>query len=138
MAILEIPRDPSPRTLRWFGPLLGLVLSVVAGLLTLRHGFGTVPRVLLALAAGAAVLPTLIPALRRPLYLGWTYVFWPVGTVISIVLLGLVYFGVITPIGFLRRTLGRDPMQRGFDAEAATYWQPHGGRPDPERYFKTF
>ena len=56
VAILEIPRDPSPRTLRWFGPLLGLVLSVVAGLVRAFKGKGIKLACLTGLWAARAIM----------------------------------------------------------------------------------
>lgn len=138
MAILEIQKDPSPRTLAFFGALLAVFFALIAGVVTWRTGWGTAPKVLLGVGLGLAALYYAVPPVRKPLYLGWTYAAWPIGTTISLVLLAGIYFGVVTPIGILRRTLGRDPMQRGFDRGAATYWQPHAGRPDRERYFKPY
>jgi hypothetical protein len=36
------------------------------------------------------------------------------------------------------RALGRDPMQRQFEPEAATYWVEHDPATDPKRYFRQF
>ena len=37
------------------------------------------------------------------------------------ILLSVVFFGMVTPMGLVMRWLGRDPMRRGFDRGAATY-----------------
>jgi hypothetical protein len=122
----------------WFGLLLGGVLALLAGIVTLRSGFGTVPKLLLAAGGFVLAIYYAVPPARRPIYFGWAYLTWPIGVAVSFVILAVVYYLVLTPIGLLRRLLGRDPMQRRFDREATTYWQPHPGRPAPERYFKTF
>jgi len=52
--------------------------------------------------------------------------------IVSPVALGIVFFGVLTPMGFAMRLFGRDTMQRRFDPSARTYWierDPPG--PDP-------
>jgi hypothetical protein len=36
--------------------------------------------------------------------------------------LGLIFFGVLTPLGFLRRSLGQDSLIAGFDPELKSYW----------------
>ena len=54
------------------------------------------------------------------------------------VLLLLVFYGVVTPIGLVLRLAGRDPMHRKLDRAAATYWVR---RPQPqgvERYFRQY
>ena len=139
MAIIEIDKNPSPRTLRLFGVLLGLFFLILGGLLRWRAGPGTASTVLFVLAGALPLLYYLVPPLRRPMYLGWIYLAWPIGLALSFVLLAAIYFLVLTPIGlFMRLVLRRDPMQRGFDASAATYWIPRTRQPDPERYFRPY
>ena len=58
---------------------------------------------------------------RMSLMVGWTAAVFPIGWVMSYVLLGGVYFLVLTPIGLAMRICGRDPMQRKFDRQAKTY-----------------
>jgi hypothetical protein len=52
------------------------------------------------------------------------------GWVNTRLLLGLVFYGLITPMGLVRRfLLGRDPMRRQFEPEADTYRVPRQPRP---------
>jgi hypothetical protein len=44
--------------------------------------------------------------------------------VVSPVVLGVLYAGLIVPTGLLRRWLGGDPLKRNFDPAAASYWTP--------------
>ena len=138
MAIIEIDRNPSPKVLRWFGVLLGLFFLLVGGVLYWRAGPGTAPKVLFALAGVLPALYYLVPPLRRPMYLGWIYLAWPIGIVLSFTLLAVIYYLVLTPIGLVMRLFRRDPMQRGFDANAKTYWITRTRQPDPERYFRPY
>lgn len=51
----------------------------------------------------------------------------------SPVILALVFFTCVTPIGLVRRWLGKDPLRLRLDHDAATYWierQPPGPVPD--------
>lgn len=43
--------------------------------------------------------------------------------VVSPVVMGVLFFGVVTPIGLLMRAVGRRPLAASFDAAAATYWE---------------
>ena len=48
------------------------------------------------------------------------------------VVTGLLYFLVVTPIGWLRRTIGRSPLDR--DRAAASFWEtPHVDDPPAAR-----
>jgi len=139
MAIIEIDRSPSPKTLRWFGVLLGLFFLVVGSLLRWRAGPGTASTVLFALAGALPLLYYLVPPLRRPLYLGWVYAAWPIGLALSFALLAVVYYLVLTPIGLLMRLFGYDSMKRTFDREATSYWVPRSpDKVDPKRHFRQF
>jgi hypothetical protein len=62
----------------------------------------------------------------------------PIGWTISHLVLGAVYYLVLTPIGLVMRLLGRDPMQRRFDRSAKSYWIERTPRTDPSRHFRQF
>jgi hypothetical protein len=71
------------------------------------------------------------------------YTFWletaePIGMVVSTVVLGLAYYLVFTPIGWLSRTIRKDPMHLQYDRAATTYWVKHEPVTDQERYFRQF
>ena len=136
MALIEINRNPSPRELRNFGLLLMLFAALVgAGFIWRAHAIG----VARAIWIGGAILVGVffaVPPLRRPIYLGWIYATFPIGFVISHVVLALVFYGVLTPIGLVMRMAGRDAMTRRFDRAAASYWTEHDPHKDPKRYFR--
>ena len=69
------------------------------------------------------------PIALKPVYLGLTLATWPIGWVVSHLALAVVYYGVITPIALVFRLIGRDAMNRRFDRDATTYWEPY----DPDR-----
>ena len=136
MPVIEINRNPSRRDLRIFGALLLVFAGVVGALLHWRwHAPGAARAVWIA----GAVLVGLyfgVPPLRRPIYLGWIYVTFPIGFVLSHVILGLVYYGVFTPMGLIMRLVGHDPMRRKMDRAAKSYWVAHDPHRSMERYFR--
>ncbi len=62
----------------------------------------------------------------------------PIGFVVSSVLMALVFYGIITPVGLVFRVLRRDPLNRRFDGNTGSYWVPHHQVEELERYFKQF
>ena len=40
----------------------------------------------------------------------------------SPIILGIMFFGVITPVGWLMRRTGKDLLRMKFDREAPSYW----------------
>jgi hypothetical protein len=89
-------------------------------------------------AAALAVMAIAYPPLLRPLHVAVSIVTFPVGFVMSHVLLALVFYLVLTPVALVMRLLGRDTLSRRFEPEAESYWQPAETPTDPKRYFRQF
>ena len=54
------------------------------------------------------------------------------------IILGVVFFGIVTPIGVVKRLFGWDPLQRRA-ARGESYWKPYSERQrDPRHYEKMF
>jgi hypothetical protein len=70
------------------------------------------------------------------LYRAWMLAAMPIGWVLSHALMLSVFYGVVTPVGLVMRWTGRDPMTRGFDKAAASYWVEHERVGDSRRYFQ--
>ena len=138
MALLEINRNPSRRDLTWFGLVLFLFFVVMGGVFGRALASDVARNGLWGAGAVLAAAYYAVPAWRRPMFVGWMYAAYPIGFVVSHVLLGLVYFGVVTPIGLLMRAVGHDPMTRRFDRAAATYWVKREPVTDVKRYFRQF
>lgn len=138
MALIEINKNPSRRDLAWFGAVLFVFFVVIGGVLGRARASDVVRNGLWAAGGALALLYYAVPPLRRPMFVGWMYAAHPIGLVVSHVLLALVYFGVVTPIGLLMRALGHDPMTRRLDRSAATYWIEREQVSDVRRYFRQF
>ena len=139
MAVIEVNRNPSRPELNQFGFIwLGFFLLAAGGLWLKLHS----PVVSIALAAIAVVVPVVgwvVPSFMRVVYVGLSYVAWPIGFVVSYVLLGAVYYLVVTPVGLITRAVGYDPMHRCFDPEAPSYWiERNDGERGPRSYFRQF
>ena len=147
MSLVQIDWDPSPKMLRNFG-LIGLVAFAAFGALTWTHRFpmhwvpdGAITPVSIVMGAMAAfcgVFGLVAPALVKPIYLALTVVSYPIGFVLSYVIVSIMFFLVITPIAVVFRIFGRDPLNRKFDAAAATYWIERHPPETVKRYFRQF
>ena len=78
-----------------------------------------------AVFAGIAALLTLgglfVPAAARAFHRFWMGIAAVLGYVNSRILLSLLYYGLFTPVGLIRRLLGKDPMKRRGPAQSS-YW----------------
>ncbi len=88
----------------------------------------------LAVGCLGLVAPTAI----RPVYRLWMLLVFPIGFLISHLLLAFVYYFVITPIGLWRVHSTGDPLQRELNPDASTYWEKRKPAPAPETYFRQF
>ena len=91
-------------------------------------------------AAGAALTAAgnLWPAVARAVWVTWMTLAFPIGWVISHLVLGVAYYLVMTPMGWLMRLAGHDPMTRSFDAHATSYWAAHDPGTSKARYLRQF
>jgi len=138
MAVIEINKNPSRRELLVFGLLLLIFAGIVGGLIWYKFGAPGIAQKVWIVGGVLVAAFYAIPPIRRPLYLGWMYAAFPIGFVVSHVILALIYYLVFTPIGLLLRLFGKDPMSRKIDREAASYWVEHDPHRDPARYFRQF
>ena len=136
--MIEINTNPTQRELNWFGALFGLAFALIGSLIWWRFNASTVTFVLWSVAGTATVLYYAAPALRRPFYVGWRYATFPIGLVLSYLMLGIVYYLILAPFGLIMRVFGRDLMQRRFDPSTTTYWAHHNPHGDHSRYFRQF
>jgi hypothetical protein len=90
-----------------------------------------------AVGLTAGLLGTLHPEFLRPVFVGWMILVFPIGWTISHLLLGLLFFGVFTPVGLLLRTFGKDSLrlQRG---AASSLWQDRAQESDLKRYLRQY
>jgi hypothetical protein len=128
--------DRSPRALRRFGLMVGLAILLLGGVFVWRHRGAGWPLIfvgaVLILSAGLA--PQTLKWIHGP----WMIVALALGWVMTRVLLTIVFFLVVTPIGLIQRLFGKRLIEVAFRTDAATYWQSRTARPVSEDYEKQF
>jgi hypothetical protein len=84
--------------------------------------------------AGAFFLAALaLPRVLAPLSRLWLRFGLLLHAITSPVTMGFVFYTTVTPIGLVRRLLGKDPLRLRFDRDTVTYWierHPPGPAPD--------
>jgi hypothetical protein len=136
---MEINRNPSRRELRQFaGIWFPAFFALVGGLIVYNAGRWTVPLAIWTAALLLSVMGMVKPAWMRPIFVGWMFAAAPIGWCVSRLILAIVYYGVITPIGLVIRLMKRDPLQQRFDPSAPTYWVQREPARDTSRYFRQF
>ena len=112
---------PSIRDLRAFGLVMAAAVALVFGALLpwlFARPWPVWPWVVAALLAAWALAH---PRSLRPFRAAWMRFAEVIGAVNNRILLGLVFFVLITPIGLVRRLTSRDGLGRAFEPRAASY-----------------
>jgi hypothetical protein len=122
MSLIRLNTHPSRGQLRLFGVLALIFLGVVGALAWHRAAPGAAA--VWWTAGGVVAAAGLIePRVLRPVYLAAVIVSFPLGLVSSYLILGAVYYLVLTPVGLMMRLAGHDPLTRRFEAGRTTYWK---------------
>ncbi|MDQ6888356.1 MAG: SxtJ family membrane protein [Gemmatimonadota bacterium] len=122
-------------SMRIFGVVMLVGFGVLGGLSLLtwrRTGapWRLVAGYILVGLGGAIFLWSLVaPRSLPPVYRAWMALGQGMGTVVSTVLLGVLYYVVVTPVGLLMRVTGTDPVERRVTRGDGSYWKVHD-KPD--------
>ncbi len=136
--MIAVNKDPSRRELRQFGGIWLVFFTAATGVYWYRGGTAEIALAVWGAAALAALAGLAYPPWMRLLFVGMSYLAFPIGWVISHLLLALIYYLVLTPIGLILKISGRDPLGRRLDPTASSYWVPLTEIKDAKRYFRQF
>jgi hypothetical protein len=145
--MIEINLKPDAKTLRQFG-LIALVGFGFVALIAWKEwlifagGLGSarsiVAGVFVGLAGYSALFALIWPKAVLPVYLGLTILSYPIGFVLSHVIMGTLFFLIISPTGIVMKLMGKDPLERKWDPDAESYWLDCAPPRPKEDYFKQF
>lgn len=107
---------------RAFGLVFAGVFFVIAGW-PLLHG-GALRWWAVGVALGFVLVALAKPALLASLNRLWLKLGLLLGKVVSPIALGILFYGVFTPLGAVVRLTGKDSLRLKFDSEADSYWIP--------------
>jgi MFS family permease len=145
--MVEINFRPDERTLRQFGWIalggFGLLALFAWNQWLVFSRLSEAARepvalTLAALGVVSAVLSLVFPRANALLFVGLSVVAFPIGFVLSYVIMATLFYLIIAPVGLLLRLVGKDPMDRRFLRDAPSYWveaRPPRAKAD---YFKQF
>ena len=132
----DINFRPTTRTLRQFSGLWLVFFAGLAGWRAYRDEYLTFALLFGVLAVTVGPLGLLRPQWVRWIYVGWMILAFPIGWTVSRVLLAMLYYGLITPIGLCFRLMGRDALALRPRPDLATYWSAKPAAVDLASYLK--
>ena len=131
-------REPSSRDLTILALLFLLLGTAVGGYQLFWKGAAS--GWYWIIAGVVLCLFRLITPLFRGVYSLWLAFSVILGYFVSRIILTIIFFLVITPMGLIFRVIGKDPMERKLDRKAISYWsqKEQEANPSIERYEKQF
>jgi hypothetical protein len=120
-------RQPGPRDLRRFALTVGAAFGVLATV-ALARGRAALGLALAAAAGALLVAGMVVPGRLGPVYGAWMALALAMSRVTTPVFMGLVYYGLLTPIGFALRLVGRRPLRGPRPGGTAWVARPEGER----------
>lgn len=116
------------KELRQFGLLVGAIFTVIGLWPVVSRGE---PVHLWAIGIGGPLIACggILPQLLAPIHTGWMWVGHILGWINTRILLSIVFYGLVTPIGIVFRLMGKDTVRQRFAESRATYRVSRSPRP---------
>lgn len=143
MAFVKLNWKPTSKELRQFGAifltgflLIGAVkyFGLLSWFFNKDETFGLIFIVIGLIVGGTALL---VPRLSLPFYWLWLGIAFVLGNIMSRVIVTLVFFLAVTPLGLLGRLIGRDKLQLK-KTSTQTYWHDISLPKEIEKYERQF
>lgn len=135
MKFADLPTNPDDRMLRQFAALWILFFGAIGTWEILKEN--TWGWSILAVAVVAGVLGLVWPRLLKPIFVAWMVLAFPIGWLVSHLILAVVFYGAFTPLGLVLKATGHDPLQRK-RGDQSSYWRTKTQQREIRRYLKQF
>lgn len=115
--------------------MAGGAFTALGGWWFYRGKWGALPMILLGLGIGLMVLGALLPValvLPNRAWMGFAAV---LSSITTRVILAIIFFGLVTPIGIIKRLSGWDPLRRRANS-AESYWSHYAARQRDVRHYE--
>ena len=136
--MIQVNRRPSSETLRQFAWIVlpGFV-ALFGALLWWRSGNLANAAVAWGIGAVVALAALASREVARQLFVGLQVVTYPIGLVVSTVVLAFLFYAIFTPLAVIMRLAGRDAL-RLHQRDATTLWVPYEQKDDPADAFRQY
>lgn len=135
----DIPKNPADKMLRQFGVLCFLFFGGFSIYhISIRPNFYlSLVFAIIAILAGLAAIVK--PVTLKYIFIGWMILAFPIGFIVSKIILLSVFLLVFMPVSLIFRLIGRDALAlRRKSTQSSTYWLPKQQPADPSRYLRQY
>lgn len=132
----DIPWRPPISTLRWFAAIWLSWFFAIGCWVWLYRGNRNEALVLFLVALPIGLIGLIRPAAIRVVYVAATIATFPLGWLVSRLLLGLVFYCLFAPLAIIFRLSGRDALGLQFQSGLRSYWAEKPESNDLRSYFR--
>jgi hypothetical protein len=129
---------PTERMLRQFAAIWIAFFGAIAARQEFHHHRHVLGIALAVLAVTVGPLGFVWPRAIKPVFVGWMALAYPIGWTFSRIVLGVIFYGLFTPVAWVFRLIGRDELALKSQPTAATYWRPKPGAVEQSQYLRQF
>ena len=109
----------SNKDIRSFGITIGIILFIISAILFYYDKLSY--QIIAYIGGGFIALGTIIPILLKPIYILWMTFAVILGWIMTRVILSIIFYFIITPIGLITRLLGEDFLALK-KSNSGSYW----------------
>ena len=106
--------------LRKFGITIGIILLAIAGFLFWKEKESF--QILLTFGVISCIFGIAIPFILKPIYWVWMIFATILGWIMTRVILSLLFYIILTPIGLILRFFGKQFLELRWDKSKESYW----------------
>ena len=125
------------RAERNFGLVVGSIFALLGGWWLFKGKFEIIACIFVPVGAVLFILGSVFPRSLVFPRRWWMALAGAISFVTTPIILATVFFLVVSPIGFIKRLTGWDPLRRRA-ASAPSYWKNYAGRRDPRHYERMY
>ena len=106
--------------LRKFGVTIGIILLIIAGVLFWKEKESF--QIVLTFGGALCILGIAIPLILKPIYWVWMIFAAILGWIMTRIILSLLFYIIITPIGLTLRFFGKQFLELRWEKSKESYW----------------
>lgn len=134
----KINWNPSTKDMRWFGVVILIGFGLI-GFAVKRHGHPETATTIWAISSAIGFLAIVMPPIARPFYLIWMFIALVMGSVMSRIVMGVIFYFVLSPVAIVFKLMKRDAINRRKpEVPRETYWSEHPVIDDKKYYEHLF
>jgi uncharacterized membrane protein len=128
--------DSSAKEIKKFGLVIMVALTIIASIIYYKSGYSIIINYLLGSGIVLLVSAILSPNILVPIYKVWMSLAFILGSIVSRIILTILFYFLISPIGIIIKIFGNDIINLKIDKERKSYWIKKDEKAKPDEQIR--